>query len=156
MESCSRVATFITSSLPSLLLPLPRVHSPLGVSPFSSPSSLYEKLLCLFILSILSSHHSSAQDKLLACNVLEVCKTLLEERNVMARMRSCLLLASVWKGNDQVKLEAMQQKFPESLVKLFHDSSPEVRGAAVYAASTFFGVGERGEEGERKRRGLER
>jgi regulator-associated protein of mTOR len=111
--------------------------TPLNVSaPDTSPLQCF---LACFVISVLCDNSPQGQFECLNAGALRLLIQRLDSRFAIVRTWVCLALSKLWFKFKEAQKAAIIDHANLKLEKLLNDPIPDVRAAAIYALSSFFG-----------------
>lgn len=98
------------------------------------------RAMCCFILSAICRGFPQAQNACWQERVFDNCFERLDEDDFLPKQWMALCIGQMWDGNDDIKIYGVDRGTQDKLINMLHDSSPEVRAAALFALGTFMGA----------------
>lgn len=104
------------------------------------PNGSEHKAMCAFILSAIARDYPLGQRACWSEHVFDACYDRLDDQDFLLRQWSALCIAQIWDAHDDIRVWGVDKGTQDKLIALLSDDSVEVRGAALYALSTFLGA----------------
>lgn len=105
------------------------------------PNHAEHKAMCAFVLASIARGHRRGQTAVLGERVFHTCVMLLDDEDFLVRQWAALVIGQIWgAGNDEVKVEGVENGVQDRLIAMLSDESAEVRAAVVWALGTFLGA----------------
>lgn len=121
-----------------------QILSPASGIPVGNASE--HRAMCAFILAMFCRGFHQGQVVCMPPNVMGACLAHLADENPLLRQWACLCLSQLWGDFIDAKWQGIREQAHMKLCELLSDNVPEVRAAALFALTTFFGGMEMNEE----------